>query len=500
MKKTYSFFQSAIAVSLMVTAMLISCTKVKPKEEEKAVKLPAPAGLQAVVTENAVNITWTPVENAKCYSYVLDGAEEVYTNEPSLAFTGLEYDKEYNIKVKAVSSDLKKWEDSEWAATSFRVGKKPEEPVDAFAIAFEGVTSYSMIYTVVPADKKQTYFTDMMLKEDFDKFADGNALISAVIAEIKAEAEKNGFDFEAYCRSVSLLNEGDAKFQSKNDLKEQTEYVAVVFGLDYSGNATSELFSKVQKTEKEEEVKPSSMTFQFDVKNLTDVSAAMDITPSANDEYYYSFFVLKENLDNLGEDGLIGMCLESLNEYMISDDYQTVVSEQCMKGKQTITYSEMTPNTEYVGFAFGVGKQGNKIAASTKLFKTEPFMTKDTQQGEDPIRIEVISFTDQEVKIKFIPTQEAVPYRCELIELSAFSENVDETIISEDLTKLWNDYGEWYEMMLQTTEFTMTRVNPLKPDTDYIIFAYGVGSDTNGKPKATTPLCKKIMKITTLSK
>ncbi len=201
--------------------------------------------------------------------------------------------------------------------------------------------------------------------------------------------------------------------------------------------------------------------------------------------------MLRENLDALGEEGIINLCLDDLNEYISSSDYATVVAEQCHKGNYTFSYAEFAANTEYVGFAFGVGQHGLRAAATTRLFTTEPFMLKDAAGGDDPIRIEVVSWGIENAQIKFIPTSEAVPYRCELTKLADFAGLSDEEILAKDMEKLWNDYGDYYSMMLLNESFTMTRYMPLDPDTEYIAFAYGL-SDTEFK--ATTKLCKVVLR------
>ena len=104
------------------------------------------------------------------------------------------------------------------------------------------------------------------------------------------------------------------------------------------------------------------MTLGLEVVDLTDVSARLQVTPSTADEYYYCFFVLRENLDALGEEGIINLCLDDLNEHISSSDYATVVAEQCHKGNYTFSYAEFAANTEYVGFAFGVGQHGLRPA------------------------------------------------------------------------------------------------------------------------------------------
>lgn len=103
----------------------------------------------------------------------------------------------------------------------------------------------------------------------------------------------------------------------------------------------------------------------------------------------------------------------------------------------------------------------------------------------------MVSWGIENAQIKFIPTSEAVPYRCELTKLADFAGLSDEEILAKDMEKLWNDYGDYYSMMLLNESFTMTRYMPLDPDTEYIAFAYGL-SDTEFK--ATTKLCKVVLR------
>ncbi|WP_346691315.1 fibronectin type III domain-containing protein [Alistipes sp. Marseille-P5061] len=467
--------------------LLVSCGNDSDSPEPVS-QLPAPASLASTGDDVSLTFTWEAVSEAKCYAYRFNEGEEVYTNETSVRFEGLTPSTQYAFRVKAVSGDLTRWSDSEWSSTSATTGETPQPP---FAITLGEVTFYSAEVTVTPADPSMTYFCNVLPRAEFDAFPSEKELIDAQIAQITGAAELNAMSFEEFCRSMGLLFTGTQSFVTAEELAGDTEYVEYVFGLDYSGKATSELVSASFRTKPEPTVQPSSMTLGLEVVDLTDVSARLQVTPSTADEYYYCFFVLRENLDALGEEGIINLCLDDLNEHISSSDYATVVAEQCHKGNYTFSYAEFAANTEYVGFAFGVGQHGLRAAATTRLFTTEPFMLKDAAGGDDPIRIEVVSWGIENAQIKFIPTSEAVPYRCELTKLADFAGLSDEEILAKDMEKLWNDYGDFYSMMLLNESFTMTRYMPLDPDTEYIAFAYGL-SDTEFK--ATTKLCKVVLR------
>jgi hypothetical protein len=67
----------------------------------------------------------------------------------------------------------------------------------------------------------------------------------------------------------------------------------------------------------------------------------------------------------------------------------------------------------------------------------------------------------------------------------------DAEIIAKDMENLWNDYADLYVYFVQYGEFTLTRVNPLEPDTEYIAFAYGL---SDSEFVATTDLCKVVLR------
>lgn len=431
-------------------------------------------------------MSWDAVAEAKCYSYTFDGAEEVYINSPSVTFEGLAPESSHTVRVKAVSGDLSKWTDSDWTERTFTTSEKP---VPVFVIQVDDVTFSSVEVTVTPADPTTTYFCNLIPKSDFDSFATPEQLMQRQVALIAQMAETNGQTFEAYCRALQLINTGKNTFQA-DKLLSDTDYVEFVFGLSYTGEITTPLVSEVLRTKPEPKVNPSDMTFTFELKEVTDISASLQITPSRDDEWYFCFFVDKSNLNLLGDVGVINICLEDLNEHIASSDFETIVAEQCHKGAFLFNYGELEPNHQYVGFAFGVGKQGLNAAASTALFKTDPFMTLDQQQSDDPIRIEVINFGISGTEIKFLPTPEVGSFRCELTTLDKFAGMSDEEILKKDMENLWNEAGDYYIWSLCSGDFTLSRINALEPDTDYIAYAYGL---SDSKFEATTPLCKKIL-------
>lgn len=94
--------------------------------------LSAPANVSASVdaeTPNKVNVSWNAVENASGYEVVLssEGKEDLVntTSSSPLAVAGLDYSTTYSVKVKATTTDVEKYKDSEYSAVvSVTTGEK----------------------------------------------------------------------------------------------------------------------------------------------------------------------------------------------------------------------------------------------------------------------------------------------------------------------------------------------------------------------------------------
>ena len=85
--------------------------------------LSTPANVSASVdaeTPNKVNVSWDAVENASGYEVVLssEGKEDIVktSSTSSLTVAGLEYSTSYSVKVKATTTDVENYIDSEYSA------------------------------------------------------------------------------------------------------------------------------------------------------------------------------------------------------------------------------------------------------------------------------------------------------------------------------------------------------------------------------------------------
>lgn len=122
--------------------------------------LAAPANVTAVKDENTsnkINVTWDAVENAGLYEVTLStaGEEDVVKESTtnSSNFTGLNYSTLYSVKVKAISSDVALYKDSEYSnPVNVTTGEQPAVTIDWVKKSFADLAAGDEVVIVKTSD------------------------------------------------------------------------------------------------------------------------------------------------------------------------------------------------------------------------------------------------------------------------------------------------------------------------------------------------------------
>lgn len=130
--------------------------------------LSTPANVSASVdaeTPNKVNVSWGAVENASGYEVVLSSEEKediVKTSSTSsLAVAGLEYSTSYSVKVKATTTDVEKYIDSEYStAVSVTTGDKPAGAAEWVSTSFANLKAGDKVVIVRTGDTNYAMTND----------------------------------------------------------------------------------------------------------------------------------------------------------------------------------------------------------------------------------------------------------------------------------------------------------------------------------------------------
>ena len=118
--------------------------------------LSTPANVSASVdaeTPNKVNVSWDAVENASGYEVVLssEGKENIVktSSTSSLAVAGLEYSTTYSVKVKATTTDVENYIESEYsAAVSVTTEDKPVGAAEWVSTSFANLKAGDKVVIV----------------------------------------------------------------------------------------------------------------------------------------------------------------------------------------------------------------------------------------------------------------------------------------------------------------------------------------------------------------
>lgn len=219
---------------------------------------------------------------------------------------------------------------------------------------------------------------------------------------------------------------------------------------------------------------PTAITFDIQLAELTSTSVMMTVTPSDESAFYYFDAVEKENLEmgygNSFEEYLDAMIVFLNTQGMSNEE---AVLEIASVGVDSYHFNSLSPNTEYVAFAFAMSADGKLISeAATKEFTTQE-VSQETISWDvtfDEILYDGASFT-------ITPSDDTTPYYFTVRPSYAYSEcmsneEILDAIMLEDGMML--DYyavtGE-YESLYDMQEFILCS------DTGYdlIIFAYSNG-------------------------
>lgn len=145
--------------AMIAAAILFSCQEPAPDP----VKLAAPvlAVDSTSLSETSFTVTWSAVENAVAYAYVLDNSEEQTVNTTNASFSGLTAGTQYTVKVKSVAAEENgEYLDSEWTAINVTTlsPEEPDEPaveeiiVDPESLSLYVGETYQLKAEIVPEE------------------------------------------------------------------------------------------------------------------------------------------------------------------------------------------------------------------------------------------------------------------------------------------------------------------------------------------------------------
>lgn len=281
-------------------------------------------------------------------------------------------------------------------------------------------------------------------------------------------------------------------------LASETEYIAIVFGVDINGLITTGVASETFKTEKDPGVQKSDMTFEINVEQPTGTSAIVEVTPSKDDEYYFFTAINKSQLSTTvggdTDEAILNYYSKLFDAHLKDESFEEFASKNFSKGKDSYNFAALPDNCDYLVVAFGVTYHGEICMATTDLARKE-FKTGEGAQkpGEKDIEIVVNKLTATDLEFTVVPSDDNIHFVYDWRSYDEFKGLTDEEIMTKVIKERSGEGMFWYTA--STGSMTRHNFNPLTTGKEYIIYAFYVEKDPNNEYSAvpSSGLFKKIV-------
>ena len=478
-----------------LSCALLSCGNEKDGDISQ---LSSPKVIQdeAKTTKTSVAAFWTEVAGAASYNVIFDDRDVVSTTEKEMVWDNLETNSTHTLKVQAVSADKNAFKDSEWSVAVLTTTEDTELDTP-FTMSFHDVTFYNAKVTVNAGNYTDKYFFNVTPKVLFDKDYNGDvrAFAEDYIAQVKQLAELSEKTFGDMYLILSYSGKMEGTVPS---LASETEYIAIVFGVDINGLITTGIASETFKTEKDPGVQKSDMTFEINVEQPTGTSAIVEVTPSKDDEYYFFTAINKSQLSTTvggdTDEAILNYYSKLFDAHLKDESFEEFASKNFSKGKDSYNFAALPDNCDYLVVAFGVTYHGEICMATTDLARKE-FKTGEGAQkpGEKDFEIVVNKLTATDLEFTVVPSDDNIHFVYDWRSYDEFKGLTDEEIMTKAIKERSGDGYFW----LTASKGAMTghNVNPLTTGKEYIIYAFYVEKDPNNACSAVpaSGLFKKIV-------
>lgn len=377
------------------------------------------------------------------------------------------------------------------AAAALMTGCAKEEGPDspapeqetAFAVQQTQLTQGSFSARIIPGDNEAPYYFGVVTKKEFDETYSGKGedLQTAYLDWFEQMAQQQGITLEELLTNALLTGMQDYQFRS---LIPDTEYVFFVFGVDYTGKATTGVETDAFKTPK--------ATLNPDAKfSITPVTVGstffiVDIECSDPDIFYYYDVMMPSvyeyycgsnpaNITSYMESYL--SALKNENDNYAAMSMEQFISSITVSGKYTYdtagseAANSLIPEMEFPVFAIGIANDGT--------FTTEPTVVM-VKTAESPVNSWTIQdgteiITDTQYNITVNAAFDEV--FAAIVERSTYFEGLsDEQIVNELLAARKNDFTD--DLYVTRAKIAETK---LIPDEDYTLVLIACTPD--GQPK-----------------
>lgn len=348
----------------------------------------------------------------------------------------------------------------------------PAPQPEDFSFQTTDLTQGSFGVKIMPEDKTQTYYFNLISKEEYTQYTTGEELQQADFNRITEMAASLGISLEEFLMEALLKGDQEMSYLA---LTPATPYVLYSYGLSAEGQALTDVNIYEFSTPAVEHM---DVTFNITATDITPTTFTLNIKPS-DDTCFYFYDVMTPDVyeEYCGSDpanipAFVESYLAAAKEENPDYTMPQFVSAITVRGdySDSESYFNLLPECTYYAFAIGVANDGTLYTDVSMATVT----TSETPRNEYSVDYETRSDVSYQASISATQSE---PFAVLLERKVYFSDSdTDADIINALCTANGDNLYNYIFVDDATVKFTR-----LVPDEDYYLFIFACNND--GTPK-----------------
>ena len=490
MKKFYFFLQAVMAFCISLS--VVSCEKDKTPDDPQGDSFNFK---MTEITAISAKCNVTPLQEGKTYitgyikaaDYVSDeaialhmasasGAEKAMVDHAQeFVFTSLEENTDYYvyafyIEKSELGQDNPKYKG--FSKFAFKTVEKPA-PNTGFTIEISELTATTAASEVKPTRGNPKFWNYYVTEKQFIEYnlADPDFFLAFVKETLDYNASWMGITVQEL---VLKVREEKYSFQMWDGLAPDTKYYAFAAEIDDDAFVLNNNYAyKAFQT-----LKPEITDFNIDMKvtECTESTATVEYRPNNEEQVWFSHYMTKMEFDQFGSDKAV---LDAAME-MFGHFFNMGIGLYAGSGK--ITFTKLSPETEYVFFAFGY--DSNMSTYNSELFTATGTTEKAEEiDGDMGVTFDFnINVIDSETaEITTTPSDMTVTYITDVIKKDVYEQYGG---TPDGLKAFWkNQLSEFKDMGMTEADVVLFlgikgedtfKYETLREKSDYVVYGFHV--------------------------
>ena len=439
-------------------SLFIACNDDETEVRPRALEVPALA--EGEVTQTSVEVVWEKIENASFYEWSFDD-KTTRTTTCSFVTEGLEPATTYTFEVRACpAEDDRAYLASEWKSISVVTDERTVLP-EMLTISVLYVSDVGVRVQGESSQPDETYYLRVGPFEEVDGFSD-EEIQAADLAFFTEEARLLDMTLEEY---LDLRFDKGTSFLTLGTLAPNTQYCVYGYGMRNDGTVTSAITRKPFRT-----LGDGELQIAVAVDEVGTEAATVTFTPKSDEFEYAGIVRPSEKFLSMSDEECIAALLS-----------ETISEERIFRGEASHTFDGLTPDTEYVVFAFGYDKTSQQAITSLtrQLFKSAA-----EELDSFTVQIDVTDITPESANVSFIPSDKGAMYFYSVEKKARYKDMTDDELIEKAL----QDARKSAMLDLYLASGDKEFRQQLDHDQEYVAFAFGYDYASD---KVTTGLFKR---------